>query len=309
MDYQKWRQLRSFNAVGSKLFKFPSGEIAVFGSYKIEILNPYTGNVVKTLLQTGDCSSLAYIRNKEVLVSTSGNTITLWNLTNSEPIKSWEPNRYNVQGLYILANGDLINSGADYYRPIKIWDTKDDFVIKKAISINGLTSCQIKSLLPNGNLVISDPVQATTYVVDPNNNWAIIKMFNPHIKYLYLPYLHDVLAFTNGDFATSGSDNNVKIWSGKDYSLKRILTNVTACYKMINLPNNHLACGSDLDVHIFNLETGENVKTLYGDNGQVLGLTLLDSGELATLWSYDNKLKIWGSSKLKFIYYLFIFFY
>lgn len=81
-----------------------------------------------------------------------------------------------------------------------------------------------------------------------------------------------------------------------DYTLKRNVTNQIECFELVSLAFNHLACGSETDIFVWNLGTGQLVQTLVGHNTPVTGLTLLRNGELASV--SENAIIIWDIGKL-----------
>lgn len=268
----------------------PSGEVVTgFGPNDVQIRNPYTGEIRLNL--TGHSNHLypfVYLPKSDILASGSyDRTIKLWNWRTGELIKSWISYNDFVLKLIVLPNGDLVSAGGWYDPTIKVWSAANNFELSRIIQLQKNASPGLV-LLKNGYLAIGDSVPGNLFIVNPNNDSIVKKIENAHtVEYWTM------IELENGDIATSGYENSVKIWSGSDYSLKRVVTSNTACHELASLPNNHLACGSGNDIYIWNLNNGDLVKNLTGHTSRVFGLVMLKNGELA---SSSESIKLWGAA-------------
>lgn len=283
------------------MVQLPSGEIVT--AYKpngssvasaIQIRSPFTGEIIKTLMgHTAPLLAFAYLSSDGILASAGDDKkISLWNITTGTQIKSWVPYTYaldKVTHLVALPNGDLMSLGENSYEPnIKVWDPENNFELKSVISVTSQAS-RAMVLLNNGYFA-SGSNYGFVYILNPYDELGLRSVVKI-IPRAHSAIVHTIVALPNGDFATSGNDKFVKIWNGEDYSLKKVVTSEIECFELIALPFDHLACGSERNIFVWNLSNGQLVQTLVGHETPVFGLALLTNGELAS--SSQEAIKLW----------------
>lgn len=296
-----WKLLRSYrnrtkNYI-ENIIELAGGEIATFSfNDPIRIINPYTGEIRKNL--TGHVSpvtAIAYLSKIDILASASIDfTFKLWNVTTGALIKSWTPFNDYALKLIVLPNGNLVS--LNFRQSVVILNARDNF---EPLITFQITNPRNLVLLNNGFLVVAGERDLNFF--DPNDG---LNRFSVRTEFNAYSYVRDMILLPNGDFAISGHDENyqpvIEIWSGDIYLLKKTLStqNInnasSVCTRLVALPNNHLACGAEKGVIIFNLETNEIVKQLFVSNDYVYsnGLALLKSGELAS--AFTSHINIWG---------------
>ena len=293
------------------MYQIPSGEIliSVLNTKLFQIRNPYTGEIIRNLTGYGGTpESFAYLPKQGVLASASSASryynrkIEIWNITNGDLIKTINSDYIQYKHyLFVSPNGLLASfSGAYNYITLKIFNPDNNFELEKDFKydpFNGITGI---AFLKDGNIAISDASnpEGNILILNPNNGTAVRKISNAHSRGIY-----SIAAKPNGDIITS-SDNGIKIWSGSDYSLKKLILIENACFSLLVLPIDYLACGTYNYTLIWDINTGEIKQRLIADGAAVSDLFLLKNGELVTGGYYS--MEVWSTTgNILFLRFLF----
>ena len=98
----------------------------------------------------------------------------------------------------------------------------------------------------------------------------------------------------NNKLVSGSEDKSIKIWNVDTGECIRTLTdNASYVYSLQLLDNNKLASGSSNSIRLWNIDTGECIRTLTGHSDRIWSLQLLKNNQLASA-SDDKSIKIWN---------------
>ena len=103
----------------------------------------------------------------------------------------------------------------------------------------------------------------------------------------------DCKVLNSNQFLTASADRTIRLWNAEHEVLKYI-GHTDVVRKLLVLPNGKefVSCSNDGTIRIWNLQTGVNVKTLYGHDSFVYDLELLPNGNLVSTGE-DRTVRIW----------------
>lgn len=271
----------------AELIEVSSGELVYdMNPSTIQIINPYTGNIRLNLTgHTLRVLRFAYLSQLDILASSAwDSTIKLWNVTTGELIKSWQA--YNTYALKMveMSNGDLVSAGGSSDPTVKRWSAENNFELNITVDLTATRPAPAFIRLKNGYLALGDNNQ-NLYIVDPTDLSVMKQITN---AFQSIPV---IVELENGDIAVSGNENVIRIWSGADYTLKKVVNSNSSCKVLTCLPGNHLACATAYGIYVLNLDNDELVQNLTAHTGLVFGMVMMKSGDLASI--SPESLKIW----------------
>ena len=218
-------------------------------------------------LGTDKVKSLKFLSSGYLAGGTDGSfDIYIWNLTTGIADRTLTGHTHKINTIEELSNGDIASGSDD--NTVIIWSSS--FSQKTTLSAADHVNC-LRQML-NGNLagVISNPT-GNLYIWNLTSlTSTIINANAANIKSIEILY--------NGDIATGGDDNNVKIWAADTYSLKFTLSGHKGNVKSLKqLPNGMLASGSDDNyIKIWNITNGTIVRDLPSPNNIDISIVTLE---------------------------------
>lgn len=107
--------------------------------------------------------------------------------------------------------------------------------------------------------------------------------------------VRDVLVLPNGDIASCSNDSTVKIWDGKTYELKSVLSgHESFVYSICCLPDGDIvSCGEDRTIRVW--RSGRCIQTITVPCVSVWDVTSLPNGDIVA-GSSDSKIRVFSRS-------------
>ncbi len=213
----------------------------------------------RTLLgHSGWVTSIAISPDSKILASGSwDNTIKLWNLATGEQIRTLQGHSDPVISIAISPDGDTLASGSRD-NTIKLW--------------NLATGEQIRTLEGHSDLIRSVAISPDSRTLASGSLDNIIKLWN---------------------LATGEQTRTLQEHSD---GVNSFLALVNTAYSIAFSPDSKiLASGSyDSTIKLWNLGTGEQIRTLQGHSKSVYSVAISPDGKILASGSADNTIKLWN---------------
>ena len=104
-------------------------------------------------------------------------------------------------------------------------------------------------------------------------------------------------AIDQNRFASGSQDKAIKLWDAKNFvCLKTLRGHQYGVYSLKSLTSNRLSSGSYNEIKIWNIESGECLKTLSDNISYIRGLVYLPNGNIVSC-SEDATIKVWDLAK------------
>jgi WD40 repeat protein len=216
--------------------------------------------------------------------------IKVWDLETGELLRTLTGHRRAVNCLAISPNGQFLLSGSDDHT-IRIWSLTTGDCLRSLVGhtrdVNSLAIHTSGTLFASGsedrtvrvwNLASTDPLQTFSNLAGMVQSVAI----SPDAQTI----------------ASGGSDNQIKLWSMKQPGQSRSLAKVH--FNWINAlaytPNgaNLISASRDKTLKIWDVTSGEAVRTLSGHTDAVTAIALTADGNHLLSGSSDKTLKLWN---------------
>ncbi|MCG8365012.1 MAG: NACHT domain-containing protein [Pseudanabaenales cyanobacterium] len=248
----------------------PDGQRLASGGddHTIKLWDCQTGSCVKTF--TGHDSwvrSVAFSQDGQTLVSGSGDrTLKLWNIATGVCIRTYTGHREEIYSLALSRDGQTLASGSGDHTA-KLWDIATGRCIR---TLSGHTN-QVNSvaLSPDGQTLACVSLDQTVKLWDCHVG-RCIRTWCGHTDWAFPVAIAPALT---GQFASKISHPNH------------------------THPNNHgnlLVSGSnDRTVRLWDIHTGQCLKTLHGHTDQVFSVAISGDGKLLASGSIDRTIRLW----------------
>lgn len=234
--------------------------------------------------------------------------------------------KFNVQSIKIV-DDKIISCGADFQ--VKIWDTKSNFSLNRAIQINSLAKLfdandsEFTIGCKNGDILnynindgqIKDKIcglqRSITCFLNFDKQTLVIgdetgqiKVFNKIKKCFILTinaHKKSVLCLKRSnsvEILSGSSDKNIKLWnirSGECLKSFNLHVYAVYCIEIID-ENRFISCSWDKSIKIWDKATGNCIKTLDGHKGPVRWIELFENEEILSC-SDDGTIKHWIDGK------------
>ena len=221
------------------------------------------------------------IKHNKFIVSYTKNVVKVWNET--EEIIHIDTSD-SISNISIIDDYRFIVSGSN---KIKIYDMKNSKYSKLIMKYPSAGQL----LLENDNILSWHNNEITIY---DKNNYNTIITFVAHTKKIKL-----VALLANNNIISHAEDCDFMIWDKDDYSLIKILTNVTDALQpgVLNLLNNNFITWDRNKLTLWCGKTYNKLNEVSKHDKFINGTLLLESGDILS-WSADGSIII--SNKLDF---------
>ncbi|MBD2122585.1 NB-ARC domain-containing protein [Trichocoleus sp. FACHB-262] len=238
----------------------PDGQTLVSGSFDntVKLWNASTGECLKTLPgHVSTVASVAFSPNGKVVASGSyDQTVKLWSVPSGKCLTTLEKHTNRVWSVAFHPEGQLLASGGDDHTA-RIWDIS--------------TSQCARTIQGHSNSIYA-------IALSPDQQW--------------LASGHEDQTVRLWDFNAIDSDASRSL----TYPLKKIFRGHTnRIFGVAFTPDSQTLVTGSLDrtIKLWNVQTGECLKTLQGHTSWVWAIALSPDGRLVASGSYDHLVKLW----------------
>jgi WD40 repeat protein len=315
-DYNPWKFVTCLRTLGggnlNSVFAVaisPNWKTVVGASSDatIKVWNLCNGKLRRTNYgHLGEVNSVVISPDGKTIASGSCDyTIKVWNLHTGRLIKTLDGHFGAVFAIVTSPNGQNIITGSKN-NTIKIWNLQTGKLIRTLDGHFG--AVYSVAISPDGQILVSGSMDNTIKIWNFQTG-KLIRTLDGHLQ-----VVHSVAISPDGQTMVSGSmDNTIKIWNLQTGKLIRTIvehsqTVVAAVTNSLTVvapsnPVNAVAISpdgqtivsgsSDNTIKVWNLHSGELIRTLEGHLRRVYSLTISPDGQTLVSGSADN-IKIWG---------------
>ena len=242
---------------------------------------------------TQQIKRMVTLSHGDLAIGLTSGRVQVWNpKDDGDKICEFRAHQTSLVTIAALSNGDFVTGAYD--GSVRIWKVDlehktNQLTLKNDLS-GHLGSVNTLALLPNGNLV-SGSSDGTIKI------WSLPK--GELVKDLVDACQKNVICsaiISETCLAAAGESPFVHIWNTETGKVQyRINTRTVGLADMIQLPNKTDLLTDSLDktIKIFNIETGQLLRTFSPNNHFFRSATLLSTGDIAFGFN-DGTIKVWN---------------
>jgi WD40 repeat protein len=231
-----------------------------------------------------------------ILASGSRGEIKLWDLNKGELICTLGERPWSKSGLVDEINAlafapdgqTLVSGGAD--STIKIWHVGARDLIDILHKHNGMVRCV--GCTPNQRMVLTGGDDRRILYWDLR-----LRQVSSALS-LDDTAAHALALSLDGETLVTGSYRKIKVWrlQGEETKLKHSLSahsHIVSCLRLSQDGKILISGSRDQTIKVWNLQTGELLRTLKGHSDAVCAIAFSPSGDIIASGSADKTIKIW----------------
>lgn len=273
----------------------PDGNTVATGSDAadnvIRFYNTETGQAYKSI-DTPENWHIVFTPDGKTLISGGQSTVKFWDFATGDEFKTITGISISLRSLILSPYGKtFVTGGLDNI--IKFWDAVTGDCLK-TVEIKGF--CWFNTFSPDGRYLATGG-NSDIQVIDTSNYEIILTLKG---------YIFDPMNTANNDtFAavftpdgkyliTGGADDTIRFWEIPSGNLVRTLDKQDAVIKeMVVTPDgNFLMAGSYIDLAIFDMQSGSNIKTIPGIK-ETCAMAISPDGRTMATGGVDMILRLW----------------
>ncbi|GEM_PF-2594485 len=257
----------------------------------LKIFNTSDGSLYKSLSgHSSWVNSLAFSPDGTKLASgCSDKTLKIWDVSGGYAIKTFSEFTSDVISVAYSADGKYVAAGG-FDNTVRVYDVSGGYMVKALYGhANSIWSVQFS---PDGKYLISG---------DSDGN---IKVWNTSSWYqektgFQTGWITSIRFTSDGSkMVTTSYGNTVRVWNFPGmYELKTMSHTGNVWMAAISPDNKYvISSGNDKVIRIWDIQTGSNIKTLYGHSSNVGVVLMTSDGKKLVSASDDNTIKLWSVS-------------
>ncbi|MBA3017350.1 MAG: caspase family protein [Proteobacteria bacterium] len=313
-DMATGREIRTFSGYTDKLRSVafsPDGKYVVSGNYAYPIMKLWDVAAAREIKAFGGhkdyITSVAFSPdNKYVLSGSADKTLKLWDIATEEELKTFTGHTEMVLSVAFSPNGKYALSGSGD-KTLKLWDVASGDEIR---TFTGYENCVWSvAFSPDGKYALSgggNIIGTTDFALWL---WKIksgekVRVFTGHKGVVW-----SVAFSPDGKYIASGSYQTIKVWNTKTgRDIKTFVVNNHKYFQSVAFSpdGKYLLAGSDdKSVRLWDIGTEQEIKTLFGHEGDVRSVAFSPDGEFGISGALDGTVAFWniagGKEIVKFI--------
>ncbi len=229
---------------------------------------------------------------RHALVGAADGRLTLWEIDQGFPARTWVAHREAVNDIAILADGQCALSASDD-GALKLWslETGRELAVLSGhvYGVNGV------AVLPDGRRAVSASADGTLKVWDVSPDGAARRRAQMTLKG-HGGGVWAVAALADGRVLSGGSDGAVRLWDvAQGVELHAWTRHSGEVYAVAVTPDGRRAVSGSVDetVRVWDLEQGRLLYTLKGHAGPVRAIAVTPDGLWALSAADDHALIVW----------------
>jgi WD40 repeat protein len=292
----------------------PNGNILASGSddFAVRLWDVNTGECLNTLIKhTSRVWTVTFSPDGKILASGSDDkTIKLWDVITGVCIRTLRLDTYRIKSICFSPDGTMLAStSAD--ETVSLWDVSEG----KCLKMQGHSGrVQSVAFSPDGKILVSGGDDCTVRLWDISTG-VCIKVLQGHTA-----DVNSVTFSPSGETIASGSnDRKIRLWDVGTGQCLKVLRGHTAAvqsvaFSPIPLRGNKLgkasgfafwtqeschtlvSCSADETVKLWDIITGECLKTLHEHLGTVWSVAVSPQGTTIASGSQDETIKLWDAN-------------
>lgn len=261
------------------------GQIALYRVSDKQLIGVLRGN-------TGEVQAIAFSPNSQRFASLDdAGWLILWDINTKSPV--WNISAHGGVGLSVAfaPNGSAIATGGTDNR-VAVWNPSNGAPIR---TLTGHTAgVSALAFSPNSVLLASADQGGELRIWNSADGALVHAESNAHLDAI------NAIAWSPSgtQLASGGSDRRIHLWTVGTWAWERVLTNHTdTIYSLMFAPDSTslFSASADNTLRQWNPDTGDEIRVYNGHTGEVRGVALAGSGQIASC-STDRTVRFWQTA-------------